>query len=147
MKFRKKHNLKTVQTILRPQNISHNYEYPNLVARPSSETALSINEKCQNFINTNNFDRTAVEEAARRISDASGVASLKSSGAQMSMDSVSFEGPIYRKSLESNPALSNYDVPRLLDGGCYDVPPIPVPVRIKKIVEPALQSIFSSAAC
>ena len=114
---------------------------------PSSETALSINEKCQNFINTNNFDRTVVEEAARRISDASGVASLKSSGAQMSMDSVSFEGPIYRKSLESNPALSNYDVPRLLDGGCYDVPPIPVPVRIKKIVEPALQSIFSSAAC
>ncbi len=84
-------------SIFRPANNYHNYEYPNLPARPSSETALSLNEKCQNYINSSNFDdgksnvdSVVVDEASRRISAAS--------GAPLSLESVSFEGPISGKS-------------------------------------------------
>ena len=125
-------------TILsRPASFCHNYEYPKLPARPSSETAFTLDEKCQNFINSSNFNDDgkrnvdSVDAATRRVSATSSASAAASAANPPSLESVSFEGPVSRKSMTSNSAMMPlYDVPRLLEEVCYDVPPKPVPVNI-----------------
>lgn len=109
---------------------NHNYEYPDLPARPPSDSAISLNEKCQSFLNCKNFETNGSvtgskpeEHSPRRISDPG---TCRPSA--KTVESVSFEGPLSGNLSRTTDPLPLYDVPRILDN-CYDVPPRPVPVR------------------
>ena len=96
----------------RPASFCHNYEYPKLPARPSSETAFTLDEKCLNFINSSNFDDDgksnvdSVDAATRRISATSSAsAASKTSTLELSAEprtffcSLATKVPEYRMSL------------------------------------------------
>jgi len=76
---------------------NHNYEYPDLPARPPSDSAISLNEKCQSFLNCKNFETNGSvtgskpeEHSPRRISDPG---TCRPSA--KTVESVSFEGPLF----------------------------------------------------
>ena len=109
---------------------NHNYEYPDLPGRPPSDSAISLNEKCQNFLNNKNFEpdhsitgSQLAEHSPRRISDPG-----TSRARAKTVESVCFEGPLSGNLSRTADPLPLYDVPRTFEDNCYDVPPRPVPV-------------------